>query len=339
MVEDRFVSMRGRGHAARGISKETPIRRHRGAQGKDPPAARQEARLCHPEASRQRPPLRLPAGMERSDAFVGGAEGTGARSFDQAAGDANRGSPDRVQRLRGDHPGRGVRRRDGDDLGPRRVDPRERRRRCGAEEGGSEVPARGGEAPGLMGAGANPAAGRTAGLVAPDQAPRRDGEHAGYRGGRAALGGVQPVARGDRARRGGTWTAVEIRRSFSVRCSRIPRWSPPRRRGRRNPSGTPRRARECRDGRPHGGRPFQHLYSYCSVPRRPPRRWRRGPPRRRRSRGAGTSRRLPSGARQPRLERRHLPTQAHENVVIELLLGRWEEIAFFLVGMVPDHLP
>ena len=123
----------------------TPRRAKRARQG-------QAALLLRAEAPRQPSALRLPARARRRAAVLGRAQGPVARSEDQAAGDARRGSPDRV---------RHVRRRD-----PRRATapasscsgtqgtwtPESRRRRQGAREGRPEVHARRLQAEGIVGA-------------------------------------------------------------------------------------------------------------------------------------------------------------------------------------------
>src|SRR6266702_2737729 len=55
--------------------------------------------------------LRLPARAGRGPALLGGAEGPGPRPRGEAHGGGGRGSPGGVRRLRGDHPGRQLRRR------------------------------------------------------------------------------------------------------------------------------------------------------------------------------------------------------------------------------------
>ena len=87
-----------------------------------------EAGVRDPEARREPPALRPAAGARRRDEELGGAEGAEPRPGGEAAGDAGGGPPDRVQRLRGHDPQGRVRRRDGDDLGPRHVHLRGRRR-------------------------------------------------------------------------------------------------------------------------------------------------------------------------------------------------------------------
>ena len=107
--------------------------------------------LLRAEAPRQPPALRLPARAQRRPALVGGPEGAVARSEDQAARDARRGSSVRVRHVRGRHP-RGLRRGHRDAVGPGHVDAGGRRRRRGAEEGRPEVHARRLQAEGLVGA-------------------------------------------------------------------------------------------------------------------------------------------------------------------------------------------
>ena len=89
--------------------------------GKVADAKGARAVLLRPEAPRQPPALRLPPRAQRRAAVVGRAEGAVARSEDEAAGDARRGSSVRLRRVRRRHPRR-LRRRHRDALGPRHVD-------------------------------------------------------------------------------------------------------------------------------------------------------------------------------------------------------------------------
>ena len=118
------------------------------------PGRPQAAVLLRAEAPRQPPALRLPPRAQRRAAVVGGAEGPVARPHDQAPGDARRGSPGRVRRVRGRDSVR-LRRRHRHAVGPRHVDARGGRRRRGAEEGRPEVHARRLQAEGIVGAGAH----------------------------------------------------------------------------------------------------------------------------------------------------------------------------------------
>src|SRR5512142_1663914 len=61
--------------AARGVPEEAPLRRHEGARRRGGVKAKDGARLCHPEAPRDRAALRLSPGMERSAPVVGGPQG------------------------------------------------------------------------------------------------------------------------------------------------------------------------------------------------------------------------------------------------------------------------
>ena len=73
--------------------------------------------LHRPAAPRHRAPLRLPPRDRRRPRQLGGAEGADPRPGRAAAGDAHRGPPHRVPRLRGRHPAKRVRRRRRDRLG------------------------------------------------------------------------------------------------------------------------------------------------------------------------------------------------------------------------------
>ena len=92
-----------------------------------PSGGRRSAVLRHPEARGLAPALRLPHRTRRRPALVGGTEGPVARHRRQAARDARRGPPDRVRLVRRRDPGRRIRRRHGDALGPRFVGARPRR--------------------------------------------------------------------------------------------------------------------------------------------------------------------------------------------------------------------
>ena len=120
---------------------------------------------------------------------MGGAEGSVARSVDQAAGHARRGSPDRVRHVRRRHPLR-LRRRHRDALGPWHVDAGSRRRRRGVEEGRPQVHAGRLQAEGILGARPHQrramVVGRRRSLVAADQASRRLGRRRRHRRVRAA---------------------------------------------------------------------------------------------------------------------------------------------------------
>ena len=135
-----------------------------------------------------------------------------ARSRRQAPGRRGRGPPARLRRFRRHDPQGRVRRRHRHALGPRLLDARgQRRRRCGAAQGRSQVHARRRQAAGQLGAGAHaqrPRA-RQAQQLAPDQAPRRVRTQ-GWRGGSGAgpLDSVGALHGGDRRRQGARAAAV-----------------------------------------------------------------------------------------------------------------------------------
>ena len=196
----------------------------RGAQGP-------RALLLRAEASRQPPPLRLPPRAQRRAAVVGRAEGPVARSEDQAARHARRGSSVRVRRVRRRDPRR-LRRRHRDAVGPRHVDAGSRRRRCRAEEGRPEVHAERLQAEGIVGAGPRPAAAiggaaasgaRRRAQLAADQAPRRVGRRARHHRVRAAEREERRRLRGHPRRGHAGGLAVEPagrRAARPARCSR-----------------------------------------------------------------------------------------------------------------------
>ena len=200
--------------------------------GAEPRRGRAGAELRRAEARGARAALRLPARARRRAAVVGGAEGAVARHPRQAARGARRGPPARVRRLRGHHPGRRVRRRHRDRVGPRHVGAGGRPA-CGAREGRPEVrPARR-EAPRALGAGAHAAAARReAGELAADQGEGR----------------VGPTCRGVRRDRGGAGLARS-------------------RAGRSRRSGWPGRSAGTGSRR----RPRRPQLAACEHPRRPPR--------------------------------------------------------------------
>ena len=111
--------------------------------------------LLRAEAPRQPSALRLPPRAQRRAAVVGGAEGTVARSEDQAARDARRGSPDRVRRRSKASSPKATAPASSCSGTSGTWTPRGRRCRRGAEEGRPEVHARRLQAEGLVGAGAH----------------------------------------------------------------------------------------------------------------------------------------------------------------------------------------
>ncbi len=145
------------------------------------------ALLLRAEAPRQPSALRLPPRAQGRAAVVGRAEGAVARSQDEAARDARRGSSDRVRHVRRRHPGR-LRRRHRHALGSGHVDAADRRRRRGAEEGRPEVHARRLQAQRIVGARADrrPVGRRRRAKLAADQAQGRLGRRRRHHRVRAA---------------------------------------------------------------------------------------------------------------------------------------------------------
>ena len=164
----------------------------------------QAALLLRAEAPRQPSALRLPPRARRRAAVVGRAEGPVARSENQAAGDARRGSPDRVRHVRR-RDSRRLRRRASSCSGTRA---RGRRKSDdvaqGAGEGRPEVHARRLQAQGIVGPGpdaaATAAAAATAELAA-HQAPRRLGGRRRHHRVCAAVGQVESRFSRDSGRR------------------------------------------------------------------------------------------------------------------------------------------
>ncbi len=79
--------------------------------------------LRRPQARGATPALRSPPRDGRRAPVLGGPQGPLLRHGRQAARGSRRGPPDRVRRLRGTHPGGELRRRSGDRVGSRPMDP------------------------------------------------------------------------------------------------------------------------------------------------------------------------------------------------------------------------
>ena len=89
------------------------------AEPKGKVARRARPRLRHPEARGDAAALRPAARTRRRDEELGGDAGPEPGARREAAGGRGRGSPDRIQQVRRHYPQGRIRRRHGDDLGPR----------------------------------------------------------------------------------------------------------------------------------------------------------------------------------------------------------------------------
>ena len=256
-----------RGSAARHLPGQARLREDARASGR----RAVEAGRIHvrgPEARRQPPPLRLPAGDRRRPQELGRSQGTEPRSCRQAPRHADRGSSARVRRLRGHHPRGRVRRRHGPRSGIAAPGSRHRDPAPGVPRRPAEVHAPGREASRRLDAGPPPRP-RSARRGRPELAPHQGtgrGSPSGERRSTSPRPGPRAssatgVSRTSRAPRDKTWHS---NRSSAKTARRAPSTA----------SGRPRAARADRGAIP-GARPGRcrissRRSSRPSSPRRPP---------------------------------------------------------------------
>src|SRR5262249_53299281 len=149
------------------ISQETQVRRDPGATGAR--ASRQGKSVRHPKTRRAAPALWPAARARRGDEELGGHPRPESRAGREAPCNPRGRSSDRIQRLRGNHPGGGVWRRHRHDLGSRPLVPGGRPAR-GLQERSSRLRLGGREAAWAMASRAHARQGRgEEGAMASDQ--------------------------------------------------------------------------------------------------------------------------------------------------------------------------
>ena len=230
--------------AARGVPPQARLREDAGARAR-PAGPRRGARagpssVRRPEAPRDAPALRLPAGDRRRARLVGRPEGPDPRFEDPADGGPRRGPPDGVLRLRGRDPGQAVRRGRRDRVGLGHVGARggDARPGRGRRQRRAQVRAVGREGEGPL-------------HDRPNEPPARHGPADGVRGRRGRAVAAASTRRVPTTCRAGTRRTTRRASSRAARTTRsrpTPRRSGSPRRPRRPPRSTcrPPATRRCR---------------------------------------------------------------------------------------------
>ena len=146
-----------RGKRARGICGQARLRAHSRAEARSRRSC--DRRIRGAEARRAQAALRSAAGTRRRVEELGGDPGPEPHAGREAPCGAHRRPPDRISRLRGQHPERRIWRRIDDRVGPRSLASRGRPPQ-GAREGAPGIPARRRAAAGPLASGPHPPAGR-----------------------------------------------------------------------------------------------------------------------------------------------------------------------------------